>query len=429
MSSQPVSSSRYAPLLRHLERSMAAREVNGLGLILVRLDGLARINGEFGYACGDLVIEEIGRRLQAIARRHDAVLPLPGLGYAFVICNPLHSGHAVLAAERVARESEEAIGIAAGRVRVRLHIGVSLWPAVAADADDLLRQCEAALALARHRDEDYVVFDGDQTIRHAGLQGSLFDVDEAIEAGEFELHYQPKLRMRDGRLYGAEALIRWHSPEAGLVSPAAFLPAIEQTRGIRTLFNFVLNAALREAGDWCRQQSDFYIAVNASPGNLEDPDLADMVADSLAVWNFPAEQLILEITETALMHDPVASSAMLQRLHDLGIRLAIDDFGTGYSSLTYLRSVPAHELKIDRSFVNPMLTSQSDREIVGAVIRLGHALNMDVVAEGIEDADVMQALKAMGCDIGQGYYLGMPSTAESFQKSWLSGLQADPVAG
>ncbi len=409
---------RFSLLLKELQQMRADVLIGSVGLVLLRLSGLRQINEAFGYAAGDHVLEEARRRLQAVARDQDRVLSLHGRLFALLVARPQSEGHLLLAAERVARDLGRPVRLGGGKARLKLHMGLSLAPGLADGSNELLAQCERALQVARRRDEPFLLYvpelDNSGTVRCTHL---AFDLDEALRRGELEMRYQPKLALRSGQLLGAEALLRWRSGEQ-LHGPDSFLPAIERTQAMRSLLWFTLNAALHAASDW--QAPELSVAVNLSPANLADPDLIELVADALGVWGLPAGQLLIEVTETAWMDEPAACIATLEALRKLGPRLAIDDFGTGYSSLSYLRNIPAQELKIDRSFVEPLVHSRCDRQIVASVVQLGHALNMEVVAEGIENEAAMQTLKAMRCDIGQGYYFSKPLPADEFADRWVA---------
>ncbi|MDJ0929033.1 MAG: GGDEF domain-containing phosphodiesterase [Gammaproteobacteria bacterium] len=420
MSDPAIPSFRYSLLLREINNLRHTDGIDSVALVLIRIAGLRAVNANFGYLGGDHVLEEMVRRITGLARRQDRVFPVHGATLALLIANPLNESHAVLAAERVIREVQMPVTIETSRARVNAHMGVSLLPGLATSTDELLRQCEKSLRAARRRDETCIVFgpELDKPETDAASQ-AIFDVDGALRQDQFELHYQPKLALASGQLLGAEALIRWRCPDNGLRPPAEFLPAIEQTRGIRSVLRFCLNAALRTACEWRERASGLSVAVNLSPANLTDPDLVDVVADALEIWGLPPDQLVLEVTETALMDDPKANGRTLRALRKLGLRLAIDDFGTGYSSLAYLRTIPAQELKIDRSFIATLEKSHRDRNIVASVIQLGHAVNMQVVAEGIETLEVLQTLVAMYCDIGQGYYFSKPLPADEFSDRWV----------
>jgi diguanylate cyclase (GGDEF)-like protein len=410
---------RYSLLLREID-DLRAGGAGTVALMLVQLTGLDEVNGRFGYLGGDKVLQEFARRLAGIARAQDRTFEVNGRTFALLVHNPLHEGHAVLAAEKIAREAAEPVLIGSGRARVKARIGISLLPQPARGGEELLRQCEIALAAARERDEPHVLYTpalagpGDEAMRH-----SWFDVEEGLKAGEFELHYQPKVALADNRVVGAEALVRWHSPRAGYVAPGYFMPAIEHSQGIRALLWFVLNSALRQAAGWQAARPGLGVAVNLAAGNLEDADLVDIVDNALNVWGLAPALLTLELTEGSLMRNPGASSRVLASLRELGVRTAIDDFGTGYSSLAYLRDLPADELKVDRSFVTAVTGPGRDRDIVASIVQLGRAVNLSVVAEGIEQAATADALRAVGCDVGQGFLFDAPLGAAEFQARWI----------
>ncbi|MCC7258663.1 MAG: EAL domain-containing protein [Gammaproteobacteria bacterium] len=411
---------RYAGLLDEIERLQRTSTMGSTALLLVELAGLGAVNERFGYGGGDRVVEHFAERLRAIARTHDRSIEIDSRTFALLIHQALHAGHALLAADKVGRAAREAVSIGTGRACVKAHIGIGLLPGTAEAGEELLRQCEVALESARSRDEPHVLYAPSLPgAARAQAAHSWFDVEEALEAGEFELFYQPKVALVTGQLVGAEALVRWNKPGTGWVPPGQFLPAIEQSRGIRALLWFVLNAGLRQAAAWSQRQPGFGLAINLAAGNFDDGDLADLVTEALGVWSLPAAQLTLELTESSLMQDPAHSLCMLRRLRDIGLRTSIDDFGTGYSSLAYLRDLPADELKVDRAFVSRITASTRDRDIVASIVQLAHAVGLKVVAEGIEDPATLAALTAMGCDIGQGFHFAAPLPAPAFETGWI----------
>jgi diguanylate cyclase (GGDEF)-like protein len=411
---------RYSLLLREIDSLRFAEDVSTVALVLIKLDGLHEVNERFGYLGGDKVLEETAIRVAGVARDQDQTFEISGTSFALLIRNPLDASHAILAAQKIAKAAAIPVGIGTGRARVKARMGISMLPDMAVDAEELLRQCETALAEARKLDESYMVCNPESVQAQDTPVNANFDLTHVLEQGQIELYYQPKIFLQSGRLAGAEALMRWQSPHAGTILPSGFLPAIENTQGIRTLFWFVLNSALRCAADWIKRVPDFTLAVNLAAENLEDPDLAEIIENVLNIWNFPAGQLLLEITETTFMRDTGANVAIVNKLREIGVRTAIDDFGTGYSSLAYLKDLPADELKIDESFVKPIVANQADRQIVSSIIQLAHAVGLEVVAEGIENADVSKALLAMGCDIGQGLHIAGPMPVSDFDVDWIA---------
>ncbi|MBL8199747.1 MAG: EAL domain-containing protein [Chromatiales bacterium] len=409
-----TASTGYSHLLREIDDLRAQRGVTGIALVLLQLDGVGEVNRSLGYTAGDEVLERVAGRLAAVGRVQDRIVALTRGVFALLVHNPLHAGHAALAAEKAIRVASESVDVTDGRARLRARAGVSFLPANATTASELLRQCEVAIREAGRRDKSHVAWsaalDGQATV----ASSAWFEIDDALHRGEFELHFQPKVNLRTGALSGAEALTRWRHPEHGLVSPLQFIPAIEGTDSARTLLRFVLNTSMRQAASWAQRWPGFTISVNASPTNLADADLGELIADVSRIWDFPVDRLVLEITETALMLDPDASTRRLHQLRSGGVKVSIDDFGTGYSSLAYLKNLPADELKIDKSFVQNIDHSEKDRRLVESIVQLGHAMGLVVVAEGIETEPMRAALVAMGCDTGQGYLFGRPVAAAAF---------------
>ena len=411
---------RYSLLLREIDNLRFVEEVSTVALVLIKLDGLREVNRRFGYLGGDKVLEETALRIGDVARDQDQTFEISGTSFAMLISNPLNESHATLAAQKIAKIAAVPVAIGTGQARVTARMGISMLPDTAVDAEEVLRQCEAALGQACDRGESYSVFDLEPLQAQDTPIIANFDLTQALEHGQMELHYQPKVFLGSGRLAGAEALIRWQSPRAGMISPSYFLQAIKGTQDIRALLWFVLNAAVRCAAEWIERIPNFTIAVNVAPDNLEDPDLPGILENVLNIWNFPAQQLLLEITETTFMRNAAANVVMLNKLRSMGLRTAIDDFGTGYSSLAYLRDLPADELKIDQSFVIPIAADEAAREIVNSIIQLGHAFDLQVVAEGIENAAASKELVVMGCDIGQGYHISKPLQASRFETDWIT---------
>jgi diguanylate cyclase (GGDEF)-like protein len=411
---------RFSLLLREIDNIQHSDDVSSIALVMIQLDGLAEVNERFGYLGGDKVLEEFAGRIGSVARDEDSSFEINGTSFALLVRNPAHEGYAVLAAEKIAQLAADPVTIGSGRACVKARMGVSILPDSAASAEELLRQCELALSVARARDEDYAVYSPEFTKFGEAARHAWFEVEDALKRSELEVHFQPKINLRTGQPVGAEALVRWESPELGSVPPGVFIPGIEKSQSIRSLFWFVLNTALRNSSQWAKEIPGFSISVNMAAGNIDDPDLPEVVEGALAIWNFPAEQLTLEVTETAMMQDLGSSMLILNRLRGLGLRISIDDFGTGYSSLAGLKNIPADELKIDKSFIKPMATNDTDRRIVGAMIQLAGAVDFNIVAEGIEDAEAMQMLLAMGAETGQGFHFDAAMPAAEFEEKWIS---------
>ena len=418
MSANLQTASRYTEVIGIVEDLRAHDSAMPVALVLGKIDGVGGLNSRFGYAIGDKVIEAFHDKLSGIAREKDIALELSSSSFAFVIHSPLHEGHVMLAAERIARLAEEWIQINDTRMRLDVSMGCALLDNPRDGAERLLQQAESALHECRATDRRMLFFSGENE-KHAGTASHpLFDAHKAIENGEFRVHYQPQFDLQTRELVGAEALVRWSSPD-GLLSPASFMNELERARSLMPLLQFVINNTSREMARWVRRAPDLRVAVNSSATDLEDTDLVDIMSDVLGMWNVDPSHLKLEITETSLMRNPELGIETLQRLRDLGISASIDDFGTGYSNLTWLKDLPVDELKIDKSFVRRVIDESRDRKIVEAMIDLAHAIGLRVVGEGIESEGLMHVMREIGCDIGQGYFFSQPLTASEFERCWL----------
>jgi EAL domain-containing protein (putative c-di-GMP-specific phosphodiesterase class I) len=303
-------------------------------------------------------------------------------------------------------------------VHVRASAGLACAPAHGSDPATLLQRADTALYAAKQHRRDVEAYSpsADGASARLLMTGHL---REAIEAGDLQVHFQPKVHASTGAPVGAEALVRWHHPAHGHVSPDQFIPLAEHTGLIRPLTAFVLTTALSACADWRRDGRDLGVAVNLSARSLTDVALPQLVRESLAHAGLPAGALTLEITETAVMDDLDRALLVLHELRALGVHLSVDDFGTGQSSLAYLKGLPIDEVKIDKSFVLHLTTERDDSAIVRAAIDLGHALGLRVVAEGVEDAAARSLLAGWGCDVLQGFHISRP-LAPSDVATWLS---------
>jgi diguanylate cyclase (GGDEF)-like protein len=391
--------------------------VNSVGLLLGKLRGLGKINSRHGYAAGDGIVAEVMARLGALVRDDDLALQVNGSMFALLIASPSHEGHMLQTADKVARQVHEKLAID----QEYAHLGISMGAAITSKREDssdgLLLQAEAALRQCRDSGEIVKVWKSGQPTEDA-TSHPKFDAHQAIANGEFRVYYQPKIDLRSGRPIGVEALARWHGPD-GLLPPASFLAELERSRVMAPLLRFVMNSASREMARWVRRMPDISVAVNTTTNDLEDSDLVGVIADMLDLWKLAPEHLVLEITETAIMRNPDKGIAVLRELRGLGIRTSIDDFGTGYSSLAYLKDLPVDEIKIDRSFVQNICEKPSEREILATIVRLGRAMGLQVVAEGIESHAVVGQLLELGCNYGQGFLFGQPVTGKEFEGAWL----------
>jgi diguanylate cyclase (GGDEF)-like protein len=387
----------------------ATRSDGEIALMLIDLDRFKEINDSLGHTYGDKLLCQVGPRLRSALRDGDTVARLGGDEFAVL----LPSVDGVAEAQTVAARLREALhrpfdvdGVA---LDVEASIGIVLSPWHGTDTEELLRNADIAMYAAKDLKAGAVVFEPDRHVTAPWRVTVLGDLRRALEGtDELFLNYQPKYTLDGERIEGVEALLRWQHPTEGLIPPGEFIPVAEGTGIILRLTERVLGMALAQLRRWLDAGHGVPVAVNLSTRCLLDADLPQLVARLLAEHRVPAGLLRLEVTESAVMGDAARCMDVLQRLHDLGVRLSIDDFGTGYSSMAYLRRLPVDELKIDRSFVLGMTTAQHDAVLVRTAIDLGHNLGLTVVAEGVEGAEHVAALRALGCDIAQGYYYARP---------------------
>jgi diguanylate cyclase (GGDEF)-like protein len=409
----------WALLRDRLERGLAAasRSAGEVAMLLIDLDRFKEINDTLGHSYGDRLLCQVGPRLQSVLREGDTVARLGGDEFAVLL--PLVNG--IGEAERVAERLRESLhrpfdvdGLA---LDVEASIGIVVSPWHGTDTEALLRNADIAMYAAKEVKAGAVVFQPEEHVSAPARLTVLGDLRRALEVtGELFLHYQPKYTLDGERIEGAEALLRWQHPTEGLIPPGDFIPAAEGTGIILRLTERVLDMALAQMRGWMDAGHAVPVAVNLSTRCLLDAGLPDLVARLLAEHRVPAELLRLEVTESAVMGDSARCMEVLQRLHALGVRLSIDDFGTGYSSMSHLRRLPVDELKIDRSFVLGMTTTQQDAVLVRTAIDLGHNLGLTVVAEGVEGAEHVTALRALGCDIAQGYHYARPMGGEQMSE-------------
>ncbi|MGY2002808.1 EAL domain-containing protein [Blastococcus sp. SYSU DS1024] len=407
-------------LLEHAQRVVtAASPERPAALLLLDLDGFKEINDSLGHTAGDDLLRQIGPRLRGSLRAGDLLARLGGDEFAVLM------PAAGLAEARALAERLRDLLLAPFTVTdVRLHVGVSIGvtttPAPAATVEELLQCADVAMYSAKRAREGVHVYVPDPVTGTAGSDRlrTMEELRTALDGDEICVFLQPQVDLRDGRIVGAEALVRWNHPTRGLLSPAHLLPAAEQAGLLRPLTDRVLELALAATARWWPGR-EVPVSVNLSAANVTDLDLAGKVAAALHRHGLPARALTLELVEDTLMADPERGRTVLADLRASGVRTSIDDYGTGYSSLAYLRHLPADELKLDRS-----LTADVDRDpraaaIVQSTVALAHALGLSLVAEGVETLATSATLARLGCDVAQGYALARPMPVEDFLE-WLA---------
>jgi EAL domain-containing protein (putative c-di-GMP-specific phosphodiesterase class I) len=313
---------------------------------------------------------------------------------------------------------EQPFEIEEHKLVVGASIGIVHCPDHGADPTTLMRRADVAMYAAKAARAGTMVYDPQQDAHSPARMTLINELRGSIDDRHLELHYQPQIDLRTGKVARVEALVRWNHPGRGRLLPDEFLPLVEASDLIDRIARWVLHTAIRDGHEWQVSGLDIGVSVNLSPHNLRDGTLPDFIAQTLAKVGFAAERFSIEITESGLLDHAVLSTGIFQRLRTIGVGLSIDDFGTGYSSLMHLKHLPFTELKVDRSFTSEMLVNERDAAIVRSTIALGHELGRDIVAEGVETREVLEQLRAYGCDYAQGYFIS-PPLAKSALREWL----------
>jgi len=386
-----------------------------VALFFIDLDNFKTINDSLGHEAGDRVLVEVGRRLGRICRRSDTVARFGG--DEFVLLCALRADEDVrLIASRAVRAIGKRFSSDGDDLTVTASVGVIVTSDPSSDPGSLLQQADIAMYEAKSAGRDgFRLYDSKLRVRAMANHDFDATLRKAIDKKELFLLYQPLFSLDDQSLRGAEALVRWQHPERGVVLPGDFIPLAEERGLIASIDTFVFDEACRQLAAWMADETlpdDFTMAVNLSGRQLSDPALVERIASSIRSHGVAPRQLCLEITETALIGELGEATTTLANLSKLGVRIALDDFGTGYSTLAHVQRLNVDILKIDRSFVEQIGGSDRDREIIGAITAMAHALGMSVVGEGIETTRQLGELTALGCDAGQGYLLARPLPAE-----------------
>jgi diguanylate cyclase len=400
-------------------------------VMLFDLDRFKEINDTLGHKYGDFVLTEVGPRVRSVLRADDTLARLGGDEFCVLLPRVSGQEDAVHIADRIISVLEDPFEVNGNILGIEASCGIAMAPASGGTADLLVQQADVAMYVAKGSQSRVVVYSEEMNDNAPVRLSLLAELRNAVARNEFVLHFQPKASMVTRQVQGVEALIRWQHPERGLLGPDEFIPEAERSGLIEPITHWVLDEALEQCRRWLGQTdgtpaTELSIAVNLSARCLLDAFLPETVQAALVRWDVPPRLLELEITETIIMFDPERARRVLTDLAHMGVILSIDDFGTGYSSLAYLKNLPVHQLKIDRSFVQEMGTGTDDEVIVRSVVDLARNLGLQTVAEGVEDEATWKQLTDLGCDSAQGYFLARPMTADMFT-GWLheyAGAQA-----
>jgi diguanylate cyclase (GGDEF)-like protein len=418
-----------------LRQAVARASQHGVpcAVLLLDMDRFKQVNDQLGHRFGDRLLRAVAQRLhEGLQGGHDGQTPVLARlsGDEFGILLPgADAAAAWPVAQRILADFERPLVLDGHTVDLGAGIGIAASPAHGLDADTVLSRAELAMNAAKQQQAGTVSY-------HVGLDAAasasltlLGELRTALDDSQLRLFLQPKVTLTTGQVVGAEALVRWQHPERGVLSPIGFVPFAEQTGFVRLLTRWMIDEVARTAQSLAEQGLAMKLAVNLSTRDLLDPDLPQRLADAIARHHLSAGSLVLEITESAFMDDPERALRTLQRLRAMGLRLSIDDFGTGYSSLSYLKSLPVHELKMDRSFVMSMAVDEHDAKIVQSTVELAHSLGLSVVAEGVENLSTWELLRVLGCDEAQGHAIAKPMPASQFA-AWVGSWQPpSPLVG
>ena len=402
------------------------RGAGAIAVLLIDLDRFTEINNTLGSVNGDLVLREIAQRLRTTLGDGVVIARLAGDGFAVLLCDAQGVPDALGAAAAIQRSLEPSIALDEIEVAVEASIGVAVIGEHAKTPAELLQRADAALAHARSRRSSVEVYAPECDHFDAERLRLLSQVRGALSRDELILYYQPQIELHTGKVTGVEALVRWHHPAHGLLTPAKFIPLIEQTALIGPLTLQLIDQALGQLVAWRELGITLQMSVNLSARNLLDPALPQQIAKLLHRHEVAPEKLVVEVTESAAMIDPQRSASVLAALRATGIGISVDDFGTGNASIEYLAMLPANELKIDRSFITGMLEDARSEAIVRSIIDLARNLGLTVVAEGIETEAVQEALTALGCQTGQGYFISRPQPADALTATLRTGSATTP---
>jgi len=401
-------------LVRDLARAKRRKEV--VGVVLVDLDRFKEINDTLGHAAGDRLLVAVAERLLSAVRETDTLARMSGDEFCVILTDQRDEGAAIEAGHRLHCALAAPFPFDGQEIHVTASLGISLFPFNGDTPETLVKNADIAMFRAKAQGRDTLqVFSEEMSaavLERAHMEKGL---RRAVERNEFLVYYQPEVDLRTGRIVGAEALMRWQTPDRGLVSPTTFIPIAEEMGAIVPMSEWVLRTACAQAKEWQGQgYSPFRISVNVSARLFQQYDLSKAILDILGDTGLGPESLELEITESVAMSNLESTMKALWKLHDFSIRVAMDDFGTGYSSLAYLKKFPISLLKIDRAFIRELDRNPEDRTIVKAILAMARALEIEVIAEGVERVEQLDLLKSLGCDLAQGFLFGEAVPAEEF---------------
>lgn len=414
--------------------SLCQRTEIKFAVFMMDLDRFKEVNDTLGHQIGDLLLQQVAARLENILRKTDTVARvnsetiarIGGDEFAAILPTTATERDAMNIAQRIQSAMEQPFSVAEHNLIIGISVGIVIFPTHGNEGSMLLQRADIAMYQAKHNHQGFAFYDAQQDHHSLSQLTMVSDLRKAMEENQLLMHYQPKIDIRTGRLCGAEALVRWQHPECGFMPPDSFIPIAEQSGIIVPLTAWVLNESVKECAQWQQRGTPVPVAVNLSVRNLHDPNITEVILQTLHRYGLQPGALIIELTETAVMTDPNRALSILLALAQEGVKVSVDDFGTGYSSLANLKKLPIHEIKIDRSFVMDMNENNNEAVIVRSTIDLAHNMNMKVTAEGVETEYTLDLLRTYGCDIAQGYLLARPMPGKEFI-AWAENIRQTPA--
>jgi diguanylate cyclase (GGDEF)-like protein len=396
--------------------SLAQRAEHTLTVMFFDLDHFKIINDTLGHNAGDQLLVEVTRRFKTVLREEDTLSRMGGDEFILLLPETDGVGASVVAAKLLNLVAEPFM-FNGNEIVSTISIGIALYPHDGHDVETLSKNADTAMYRVKKSGRNNFCFFTKEMLAHSTRILQLTNaLRHALARDELELYYQPQTAMEDGRIIGAEALLRWQHRELGMISPSEFIPIAESSGLIVEIGEWVLSTAVKQLKYWLDiGLPSMMVAVNISAVQFRHPNLPELVSKLLDEYQLPPEYLELELTESVAMDEPIAAIAVMNDLHSRGVRMSIDDFGTGYSSLSYLKKFKVYKLKIDQSFVRDISTNADDKAIVTTIINMAGSLGMQTIAEGVETADQLEFLRLQGCDEIQGYYFSPPLSKDDFE--------------
>ena len=411
---------RRRPFLLELEKVLreASEQSIAAGLLLVDITNLGRINKLYGHNIGDVALALAVDRLRSASTEANNVFRIASHQFAFILPSMGNTALVALAVNRLHAVLEDPIELGEAKFVLDISVGVATSGSSRKSATSLLAHAETSLQNAREGlDYEFVETEQDSMDRAHDRLRLEQDFVDTLNANTFTLYYQPKVNLKTGTVHSCEALLRWPQPDGGYLSPGIAIELAESLNLGYQLSKWILGEAARQAQRW-KDRFAMRVAVNVEATLIDNPDLYNLVSDTLSIWSADKSLINIEVTESAVLNDRESSFENLRKLKEFGIGLSIDDFGTGYSSLSYFKDIPAQELKIDQSFIATLNTDPQNRALVDIIVDIAHLFDMTVVGEGVEDRDTLRALIASGSDYAQGFYFSRPLPPAQFE-TWL----------